>query len=612
MHSLQDGERGETNLIQMEIETGDAYPKRQPARRLPFALRQEVSRQLREMQSQGVIQLSKSPWASPVVLVKKKDGTHRFCVDYRQLNSITKTDNFPLPRIDDLLDQLGESKYFSSIDLASGFWQIQMHSSSQEKTAFVTPHGLYEFRVMPFGLKNAPGVFQRLMQQVVSSLNSGSGPDFVSVYLDDILVFSKNLNEHLEHLRLVIQRLVEVGLKLKPSKCKFAQHELEYLGHVVSREGLRTNPNLTEAVVDFPRPQSVRDVRRFLGLASYYRRFILHFAKIARPLHKLTCKDTRFDWSPECQIAFQELKQRLSSVPVLAYPNFDAQFVLETDASIKGLGAVLSQAQEGGNLHPVGYASRALSPSEVHYGITDLETLAVVWAISHFSHYLYGNRVVAYTDHTAVKSVLEAANPSGKHAQWWTRVYGRGIKEVTIRYRAGRENINVDALSRSPKLPAPEVGIAQDEVQVSSMRLAISHMDGGEYPFTSHLPQTLGDSSKTATDNSLASTLQVECQCATPLSLERYQPSNGPTPRDLQVQHVFQETALDKEVPVSVVSCTDTGEMRRSRVEPSCSQVLEITSNSTSHADSLAAQQAQDPEIAELIAFLKTQSTTRR
>ena len=250
----------------------------------------------------------------------------------------------------------------------------------------------------------------------------------------------------------------------------------------------------------------------------------------------------------------------------------------------------------------MGYASRALSPSEVHYGTTDLETLAVVWAISHFSHYLYGNRVVVYTDHTAVKSVLEA---SGKHARWWTRVYGWGIKEVTIRYRAGRENINADALSRSPKLPDPEVGIAQDEVQVSSMYLAISHMDGVEYPFTSHLPQTLGDSSKTATDNSLAFTLQVECHSATPMSLERYQPTNGPTPRDLQVQRVFQETALDKEVPVSVVSRTDTGEMRRSRVEPSCSQVLEITSNSTSHADSLAAQQAQDPEIAELIAFLK-------
>ena len=278
--SLQEGERGETDLIQMEIDTGDAYPKRQPARRLLFTLRQEVARQLREMQTKGVIQPSKSPWASPVVLVKKKDGTHRFCVDYRQLNSITKTDNFPLSRIYDLLDQLGKSKYFSSIDLASGFWQIKMHPSSQEKIAFVTLQGLYEFRVMPFGLKNASGVFQRLMQKVVSAVNPSSGPDFVSVYLDDILFFSRHLDDHLEHLRLVIERLVEVGLKLKPSKCKFAQHSLEYLGHIVSREGLRTTPKLTEAVAEFSRPQSVSDVRRFLGLALYYRRFFSNFAKV--------------------------------------------------------------------------------------------------------------------------------------------------------------------------------------------------------------------------------------------------------------------------------------------------------------------------------------------
>ena len=298
-----------------------------------------------------------------------------------------------------------------------------MHPSSQEKTAFVTLQALYEFRVMPFGLKNAPGVFQHLMQQVVSAVNPSSGPDFVSVYLDDILVFSRDLDDHLEHLRLVIERLVEVGLKLKPSKCKFAQHNLEYLGHIVSREGLRTNPKLTEAVAEFARPQSVSDVRRFLGLASYYRRFISNFAKTARPLHRLTCKDTWFVWSAECQTAFQDLKEKLSTAPVLAYPNFDAEFVLETDASIRGLGAVLSQAQEGGKLHPVGYASRALSPSEVRYGITDLKTLAVVWAISHFNHYLYGSCVVVYTDHTAIKSVLEAANPTGKHARWWTRVY---------------------------------------------------------------------------------------------------------------------------------------------------------------------------------------------
>ena len=531
-----------------------------------------------------------------VVLVKKKDGTHRFCVDYRQLNSITKTDNFRLPRIDDLLDQLGKSKYFSSIDLASGFWQIQMHPSSQEKTAFVTLQGLYEFCVMPFGLKNAPGVFQHLMQQVVSAVNPSSGPGFVSVYLDYILVFSRDLDDHLEHLRLVIERLVEVGLKLNPSKCKFAQHSLEYLGHIVSREGLRTNPKLTEAVAEFPRPQSVSDARRFLGLASYYQRFISNFAKTAWPLHRLTCKDTRFVWSAECQTAFQDLKEKLSTAPVLAYPNFDAEYVLETDASIRGLGAVLSQDQEGGKLHPVGYASRALSPSEGHYGITDLETLAVVWTISHFNHYLYCSRVVVYTDYTAVKSVLEAANPTGKHARWWTRVYGRGIKEVTIRYGAGRENVNADALSRSPRLPAPNDGIAQDEVQVSTMS-STSLQDDSDDQDTG---KTSGNSMKTSIN-----LLIVPDSPASPLSLNRGQPTNESSSRELHSQRLFQKATSAKKVPVPVVNSWDAGPMSIPHGELSSSRVLNTVSHSAGLTESLAEQQAQDSQIMEWVAFLK-------
>ena len=199
--SLEEGERGETDLIEMEIDTGGASPKRQPARRMPFSVRQEIAKQLDQMQKTGVIKPSKSPWASAVVLVRKRDGTHRFCVDYRALNSLTKPDSFPLPRIEDLLDQLKSSKYFSTIDLASGFWQIKLHPTAQEKTAFVTHQGLYEFHVMPFGLRNSPAVFQRLMHQVVNPLNPPSGPDFVSVYLDDILVFSPTLEQHLTHLR---------------------------------------------------------------------------------------------------------------------------------------------------------------------------------------------------------------------------------------------------------------------------------------------------------------------------------------------------------------------------------------------------------------------------
>ena len=462
-------------------DTGDARPKKYPVRRMPFAVRQEVARQLHNMQRNGVIQPSKSPWASPVVLVKKRDGSHRFCVDYRGLNSVTTADNFPLPRIDDL-DQLGDSKYFSSIDLASGFWQIRMHPSAQEKTAFVTPQGLFEFRVMPFGLTNAPGVFQRLMQQVIMGLNPISGPDFVSVYLDDILVFSRSLEDHLNHLRIVINRLVEVGLKLKPAKCHFAKKELEY---PVTREGLKTNPRLIEAVREFPTPKNVQDVQRFLGLSSYYRRFIRNFARIAAPLHQLTRKDVKFHWSAECGTVFQELKALLTSAPVLAYPNFDREFTLETDASVQGLGAVLSQIQPDSKLHPVAYASRALSPPEKNYGITELETLAVVWAMSHFNQYLYGNPVTIYTDHTAVKAVLESPTPTAKHARWWTRVYGCGVKEVKICYRAGRENKNADALSRSPQLPAPAIGTADGEFQVSTIN---TNADGNSSLHNSNSP----------------------------------------------------------------------------------------------------------------------------
>ena len=465
--SLEEGERGETDLVQLQIDTGDAQPKRQPVRRIPFAVRQEVAKHLREMQEAGVIQPSNSPWASPIVLVKKKDGSLRFCIDYRQLNSVTKADNFPLPRIDDLLDQLGKSQYFSTLDLATGYWQIRVHPESQEKTAFVTHQGLYQFQVMPFGLCNGPAVFQRLMQRVLMGLNPTDGPDFVAVYLDDVLIFSQTLQEHLIHLRQVIGRLREAGLKLKPSKCHFVRREVQYLGHVITPEGLKPNPDHVAAVRNFPVPQNTREIRQFVGLASYYRRFIPKFARIAQPLHALTCKGAEFNWTGECQIAFSTLKEKLTEVPVLAYPNFDTPFVLETDASIKGLGTVLSQSQDDGKLHPVAYASRALTPAEKNYSITELETLAVVWAVTHFHAYLYGHEVTIYTDHSAVKAVLETPSANGKHARWWTKVYGSGVKRADIIYRPGKENVNADALSRNPQMDQ-----VKSEPQVSVVRVS--------------------------------------------------------------------------------------------------------------------------------------------
>ena len=403
-------------------------------------------------------------------MVKKKDGTHRFCVDYRQVNSVTKRNSFPLPRIDDLLDQLGQSCYFSTLDLASGYWQIPVDPKSVPKTAFITHQGLFEFLVMPFGLTNAPAVFQRLMEQVLSKLNPDDGPDFVSVYIDDVLVFSRKLDEHLEHLRRVLERIESVGLKLKPSKCSFLRTEVQYLGHIITPSGLNTNPNLVSAVREFPTPLNMQEIRRFLGLCSYYRRFIPLFSKIAQPLHNLTRKEVRFQWNEQRVEAFRQLKDRLTHAPVLAYPSFENDFVLETDASIEGIGAVLSQTHDDNLLHPVAYASRSLSPAERRYSITELETLAVLWAISHFHPYLYGHSLVIYTDHAAIRAVLETPKPSAKHARWWTKVYGSGIKNLKIAYRPGRANANADALSRGPQGTAPVEGIGEDEYQIFAIQ----------------------------------------------------------------------------------------------------------------------------------------------
>ena len=438
--ALEEHEGGETNLVEFSIETGDADPRRCAPRRMPYAVREEVAQQHKKMQEARVIQPSTSPWATLVVMVRKKDGSHRFCIDYRHLNAVTKCDTYPLPRIDNLLDQLGHCKYFSTLDLASGYWQIRVAAESREKTAFVTPNGLYEFLVMPFSLTNAPEVFQRLMQKVISGLNPDTGPDFVAVYIDDVLVFSRTVEEHLEHLRAAIQRIEEAGLKLQPPKCNFARREVEYLGHRVTPEGLKTNQRLVEAVTMFQTPTDVNGVRRFLGMASYYRRFI---ARIAAPLRELTHKNAVFNWTEACKKAMATLKKKLTSAPVLAYPSFDKPFTVETDASINGLGAVLQQKQDDSKLHPVTYASRSLTDAERNYSITELEVLAVVWALTRFHSYLYEQSVTVVTDHTAVKAVLETPNPSAKHARWWTRVYGTGLKDVRIVYRP-------DALSRSP------------------------------------------------------------------------------------------------------------------------------------------------------------------
>ena len=331
---------GQTDRVKHRINTGSSAPIRQPPRRQPFGKREIERQEIAKMLEKGVIEPSNSPWASPIVLGTKKDGTTRFCVDYRRLNDVTVKDVYSLPRVDECLDALAGSEWFSCMDLNSGFWQIMVEPEDQMRTAFATSQGLYQFKVMPFGLVNAPSSFQRLMENVLRGIKWVES----LLYMDDIITPGSSVQKSLSRLENVFKRLKEANLKLKPSKCIFFQRSVNFLGHVVSKEGVQTSPDKIQAVVDWPIPKNAKQVRSFLGLASYYRKFVKGFVDIARPLHKICEKNSKFIWSNARDGAFAALKAALTSAPVLAYPKCDGKrFILDTDASDLAVGAVLSQ-----------------------------------------------------------------------------------------------------------------------------------------------------------------------------------------------------------------------------------------------------------------------------
>ena len=442
--ALSSQELGRTRLMSHSIDTGTTHPVSLPARRLPWASRETARRIVSDMLDQGVIEESTSPWSAPIVLVAKKDGSMRFCVDYRRLNDVTVKDPYPLPRVDDTLDALGGARYFSTLDLCSGYHQLPMNDADREKTAFSTPDGHYHFNVMPFGVCNGPSSFQRLMGAVLRGLQW----QICLVYLDDIIVFARTFTEHLCRLRQVFSRLRSANLRLKPSKCFLFRPEVEFLGHVVSDKGVHTDPAKVAKIVSWSEPQSKPEVRAFLGFCGYYRRFVRDFASVSKPLTTLTRDDVSFSWTPQCTDAFRHLKTALSSAPVLLYPRFqpDApRFVLDVDASGVGLGAVLSQADEEGRERPIAFASRLLSSTERRYSATKLELLGVVWAFGHFRCYLLGRPFLVRTDHRALQHLSTFKDPSAIIARWL-----EFLSEFTyeVNYRQGRAHANADALSR--------------------------------------------------------------------------------------------------------------------------------------------------------------------
>ena len=394
------------------------------------------------MLKQDLIQPSMSPWSFPVVVVKKKNGKFRFCVNYKPLNDITKKDNYPLPRVDEILDSLKDAKWFTTLDLASGYWQIKVREEHREKTAFITKFGTYEFKVMPFGLCNASATFQRTMDKVLKGIKD----QFVMVYLDDVIIYSKTFNEHLGHIEEVFNRIKKANLRLKAEKCKFGAKELQFLGHVVGSDGVKPDPEKVNKIVNYPVPKNIRELRGVLGLFSYYRRFIKDFSKRADSLYELLKKEVEYKWTEKQQKAFNELKELITTAPVVRYPDFNKPFLLYTDASLTGLGAVLAQ-KNGNEEYVIAYASRTLTPPERNYGITELECLAIVWAVKYFRHYIYGSQFTIITDHSALKWLLNSyAESTNRRLERWKICLSE--YSFDVQYRKGIKHQNADALSR--------------------------------------------------------------------------------------------------------------------------------------------------------------------
>ena len=463
---LEKRDMGHTNTTKHKIvlKDPDTLPFKERFRRIPPPQLDEVREHLKLMLDAGVIPPNNSPWCNAVVLVRKKDGSLRFCIDFRKLNSLTVKDSHPLPHICETLESLARAAHYSTFDMNSGFWQVPMNEESKQYTAFTLGSmGLYECESMPFGLCNAPSTFQRLMQNCLGKLNL----TYCLIYLDDVIVFSDMPEEHLWRMRVVFDRLREHGLKLKPSKCEVFKSKINYLAHHVSQKGILPSKKNLESIAQCPTPDMYTKVKSFVGLVGHYRRFIKGFAKIAAPLYDLTSGDNKdkksehVDLSPEAHEAFDRLKAACLQAPILSFPDFNKLFLLEMDASGRGLGAVLSQKQADGRYHPITYASRVMNETEQRYHSNKQEFLALKWAVTEqFHEYLspYGknrNKFVVCTDNNPLTYIFSSVNLDAAGQRWVARLTSYNFISAVPE---GKDNTVTDFLSwMNERLPEEEV-----------------------------------------------------------------------------------------------------------------------------------------------------------
>jgi len=449
---------GHTTIIQHKIDTGNARPFRQWKNRETWANQAFIKEEVLRMLKAGIIERlnidkpeeirRSNAWVSPVVIVQKKNGSLRFCVDYRELNAVTVPNRHPFPVMSDIIADIAkEGKHpqiYSALDLASGYWQVEVDPEDLLKTTFTCPLGLFYFKRLPFGLKNAPVSFQSMMEMI---FNEEIGKH-LAIYIDDINVYSTDFDQHLIHLRNVFEKCKKYGLKLKREKCKFACEELEFLGHVISKDGIAPDDRKIKAINEYPVPTNVKDIQSFLGMTGFYRQFIQDYSEITSPITELLKKDVKFEWNRECQVAFKTLKKCLTESPILIMPNDQDRFTLMTDASDFALGAVLGQARDGVD-YVISYSSKKLKPTERKYHINEKEGMAVVWAIhKNYRRFLHGRKFKVITDSKTVEAMISKTNPISMRVARWVMILQE--YDFEMEHRAGTWNKVADALSRNP------------------------------------------------------------------------------------------------------------------------------------------------------------------